>query len=192
MPRRRARAGCPYCGDLLSHGPTGHACESGCPVVTCPRCRAAVAPFLNPDGSVPPGPHDCAHLAVVAPGHDASAVPHLQAIALSTPPALPRPLATRPIPDGVRAEAFGDRAPILAAWRRLTSRPSSDTVLHAIVAHRGFSGTVAVVHPAGEVAEVGAVAFAADAARIRAIILEDDGALRDGFRTLASHLSGNG
>jgi hypothetical protein len=192
MPPRRARAQCPYCGDPIQNGPSGDACASGCPVVTCPRCNTSVAPFLNPDGSVPPGPHACAHLAVVAPSHDVSAVPHLQVSAISTPPALPRPLATRPIPEAVRAEAFGDRAPILAAWRRLTSRPSADAVLHAIVAHRGLGSTVAVVHPAGDVAEVGAVAFAADATRARAIILEDDRALRDGFRTLTVRLGGNG
>ena len=149
-----------------------------------------MASFLNPDGSVPPGPHDCAHLAVVAPGHDASAVPQLRVIALSTPPALPRLLASRPIPESQRAEAFGDRAPILAAWRRLTSRPSPDAVLHAIVAHRGFDATVAVKHPAGDLAEVGAVAFANDVPRIRGQILADDRALRDGFRTLAARLTG--
>ena len=85
---------------------------------------------------------------------------------------------------------FRSRAPILAAWRRLTSRPSPDAVLHAIVAHRGFGDSVSVIHPAHEVAEIGAVAFAADAARVRAIIMEDDRALRDGFRTLAARLTG--
>ncbi len=161
-------------------------------MVTCPRCRAPLAPFLNPDDSIPPGPHVCTHLAVVAPGHDASPVPDLGTMAIKAPPALPRHLAARSIPAAMRAEAFGELAPILVVWRRLTAHPSADALLHAIVAHRGLDGTVAVVHPAGDVAEVGAVAFAADAARIRAVILEDDRALRDGFRTLASRLVGNG
>lgn len=160
--------------------------------MTCPRCRAPLAPFLNPDGSIPPGPHACAHLAVVAPGHDASPVPDLETMAIPVPPALPRHLAARPIPAGMRAEAFGELAPILAAWRRLNAHPSADALLHAIVAHRGLDGTVAVVHPAGDAAEVGAVAFAADAARVRAIILGDDCALRDGFRTLAARVTANG
>ena len=154
-------------------------------MVTCPRCRTPLAPFLNPDGSTPPGPHGCTHLAVVAPGHDASPVPDLEPMAVKAPPSLPRHLAARSIPAGMRAEAFGEVAPVLVAWRRLTARPSADALLHAIVAHRGLDGTVAVVHPAGDVAEVGAVAFAADAARVRATILKDDRAIRDGFHALA-------
>jgi hypothetical protein len=133
--------------------------------------------------------HACAHLAVVAPGYDVLPVPDLQVAAITTPPALPRYLATRTIPERMHADAFGDRTPILAAWRRLTSRPSADALLHAIVAHRGFHGIVTVVHPVGDAAEVGAVAFATDALRIRGEILADDHAIRNGFRTLEGRLA---
>lgn len=33
--------------------------------MTCPDCGVALAPFLNPDGSAPPGPHTCPHMIFV-------------------------------------------------------------------------------------------------------------------------------
>jgi hypothetical protein len=112
-------------------------------------------------------------------------------MSIASPPALPRVLATRTVSEAMRAEAFGVRASILAAWRRLTVRPSADAVLHAIVIFRNFNTTVAVVHPSGDMAEVGAVAFADDGIHARGIILGDDRAIRDGFRALAMRLAGD-
>lgn len=149
-----------------------------------------MAPFLNPDGTVPPGPRACAHLAVVAPAHDAAAVPDLGHATMAPPPALPRAVAMRPVPEALRRAAFGDRAPILAAWRRLTTRPGAADVLHAIVAFRHLDDAVTVVHPAGDAADVGAVAFAADAGRTREAILADAAAIEAGFRDLAARLAG--
>lgn len=189
MAIRRGKSSCPYCGDPLSLLATGEAaCGCGCPIVTCPRCRAPLAPFLNPDGSVPPGPHACPHLAVVAPGVDIATVPAVAPFTLHELPALPRHGGVRAVTDGARITAFGTRLPLLSAWRRLTARPPTWDLAHAIVAAGMAGASARVVHPPGDAADVGAAVFSADAARDRAAILDHDKAMRAGFRDLAARL----
>ena len=156
-------------------------------MVTCPDCGVALAPFLNPDGSVPPGPHTCPHMifVIVEGGPSPGAVDDARPLVIDRVPALGRNHANRPIAESTVSASFGALAPILAVYRHLWTAPPRLDLIEAIAAMLRLEPEIVVIRPHDDASDVGIAVFAGRPERTGPTIRTALRALDDGFRELA-------
>ncbi len=147
----------------------------------------ALAPFLNLDGSVPPGPHTCTHMifVIVEGGPSPGAVADARPLVIDRVPVLARNHANRPVADSTVRASFGALSPILSVYRHLWTAPPRLDLIEAIAAMLRLEQEIVVVRPHDDASDVGIAVFAGRPERTGPTIRTALRAIDDGFRELA-------